>query len=130
MPEFLGAGARHWGFMLRGLRELEGALKEAGIAFFMLKVAGNDGVRVHISAETLAFVTFKNPVRGIDLGCQMTLNYVTIGQPVRNAPSIGVRLRRRAARDRLLSPQAGQAVAVAGAGTGSFWLVCSSAYTL
>ena len=38
VPEFLGAGARHWGFMLRGLRELEGALRDAGIAFFMLKV--------------------------------------------------------------------------------------------
>ena len=38
VPEFLGAGARHWGFMLRGLRELEANLEKAGIKFFLLKV--------------------------------------------------------------------------------------------
>ena len=38
VPEFLGAGARHWGFMLRGLRELEANLEKAGVKFFLLKV--------------------------------------------------------------------------------------------
>ncbi|GAX72643.1 hypothetical protein CEUSTIGMA_g99.t1 [Chlamydomonas eustigma] len=37
VPAYLGAGARHWGFMLRGLRELEVSLKAAGIPFFLLK---------------------------------------------------------------------------------------------
>jgi deoxyribodipyrimidine photo-lyase len=37
VPEFLGAGARHFGFMLRGLRELEQALKKGGIPFFLLQ---------------------------------------------------------------------------------------------
>lgn len=37
VPEFLGAGARHFGFMLRGLRELEQALTKGGIKFFLLK---------------------------------------------------------------------------------------------
>lgn len=34
---YLGAGARQFGFMLRGLRELEGQLKKLGIPFFMLQ---------------------------------------------------------------------------------------------
>lgn len=38
VPAFMGAGARHFGFMLRGLRELEPKLAAAGIPFFMLKV--------------------------------------------------------------------------------------------
>ncbi|KAG2489952.1 hypothetical protein HYH03_011582 [Edaphochlamys debaryana] len=37
VPAFLGAGARQFGFMLRGLRELEARLGQKGIAFFMLK---------------------------------------------------------------------------------------------
>lgn len=37
VPEFMGAGARHWGFMVRGLRELESNLKAKGIPFFLLK---------------------------------------------------------------------------------------------
>ncbi|MEW5300577.1 MAG: hypothetical protein WDW36_003496 [Sanguina aurantia] len=37
VPAFMGAGARHFGFMLRGLRELEPKLAAAGIPFFMLK---------------------------------------------------------------------------------------------
>ena len=34
---YLGAGARQFGFMLRGLRELEGRLEKLGIPFFMLQ---------------------------------------------------------------------------------------------
>eukprot|EP00199_Chlamydomonas_sp_CCMP681_P000338 CAMPEP_0119109788 /NCGR_PEP_ID=MMETSP1180-20130426/23390_1 /TAXON_ID=3052 ORGANISM="Chlamydomonas cf sp, Strain CCMP681" /NCGR_SAMPLE_ID=MMETSP1180 /ASSEMBLY_ACC=CAM_ASM_000741 /LENGTH=574 /DNA_ID=CAMNT_0007095753 /DNA_START=105 /DNA_END=1829 /DNA_ORIENTATION=- len=37
VPAFLGAGARHWGFMLRGLRELAATCATKDIAFFMLK---------------------------------------------------------------------------------------------
>lgn len=59
VPEFLGAGARHWGFMLRGLRELEGALRGAGIAFFLLKVEGGRRVVGHDDGtDTPALVTF------------------------------------------------------------------------
>jgi deoxyribodipyrimidine photo-lyase len=36
VPEFLGATARHYGFMLRGLREVEEALERKGISFFLL----------------------------------------------------------------------------------------------
>ena len=39
MPAFLGAGARHFGFMLRGLKELAGKCSERGIAFFLLRVS-------------------------------------------------------------------------------------------
>jgi hypothetical protein len=39
VPAFLGAGARHWGFMLRGLRELAAKAEAKGIAFFMLQVS-------------------------------------------------------------------------------------------
>ncbi len=38
VPAFLGAGARQFGFMLRGLKELVPRLKEKGIPFFLLKV--------------------------------------------------------------------------------------------
>lgn len=39
VPAFLGAGARHFGFMLRGLRELQGRLQEHGIPFFLTKAS-------------------------------------------------------------------------------------------
>jgi hypothetical protein len=38
VPAFLGAGARHFVFMLKGLRELQPKLEEHGIPFFLLKV--------------------------------------------------------------------------------------------
>jgi hypothetical protein len=38
VPAFLGAGARHFGFMLRGLKELAAEAEAKGIAFFMLQV--------------------------------------------------------------------------------------------
>eukprot|EP01025_Chloroclados_australasicus_P062217 TRINITY_DN8171_c0_g1_i1.p1 TRINITY_DN8171_c0_g1~~TRINITY_DN8171_c0_g1_i1.p1 ORF type:complete len:572 (-),score=90.32 TRINITY_DN8171_c0_g1_i1:130-1755(-) len=37
VDEFLGAGARQFGFMLRGLRELEPRFKEFNIQFFLLR---------------------------------------------------------------------------------------------
>ena len=37
VTEFLGAGARQFGFMLRGLRQLEPKLAAAGIPFFLLQ---------------------------------------------------------------------------------------------
>ena len=36
VTKFLGAGARQFGFMLRGLREVESALEERGIPFKLL----------------------------------------------------------------------------------------------
>ena len=44
VTEFLGAGARQFGFMLRGLREMEAELKKKGIPFVLIK--GNPGVTV------------------------------------------------------------------------------------
>lgn len=38
MTEYLGAGARQFGFMLRGLRELEPRLEALNIPFFLVKV--------------------------------------------------------------------------------------------
>ena len=38
VTEYLGAGARQFGFMLRGLKLLEPKLKELNIPFFLLKV--------------------------------------------------------------------------------------------
>lgn len=37
VPAYLHAGARQFGFMLRGLRELEGKLAALNIPFFLLK---------------------------------------------------------------------------------------------
>ena len=39
MTEYLGAGARQFGFMLRGLKLLEPKLKAANIPLFLLKVS-------------------------------------------------------------------------------------------
>ena len=46
VTEYLGAGARQFGFMLRGLKLLEPKLKELNIPFFLLKVPplGSDGM--------------------------------------------------------------------------------------
>ena len=38
VPEFLGAGARQFAFMLKGLRELAPRLEAHGIPFFLLQV--------------------------------------------------------------------------------------------
>ena len=38
MTEYLHAGARQFGFMLRGLRELEPRLEALNIPFFLVKV--------------------------------------------------------------------------------------------
>ncbi len=37
VTEFLGAGARQFGFMVRGLRELQPKLEALNIPFFLLK---------------------------------------------------------------------------------------------
>ena len=37
VTEFLGAGARQFGFMVRGLQELQPKLEALGIPFFLLK---------------------------------------------------------------------------------------------
>ena len=37
VPSYLGAGARQFGFLLRGLRELEAKLKARGVGFFLLR---------------------------------------------------------------------------------------------
>lgn len=39
VQSFLGAKARHFGFMLRGLQVVEANLKDLGIPFFMLQVS-------------------------------------------------------------------------------------------
>ena len=36
VPEFLGAGARQWGFLVRGLRQMEPKLKALNIPFYMM----------------------------------------------------------------------------------------------
>lgn len=41
VTEFLGAGARQFGFMLRGLRLMQPKLEALGIPFFLLKGAGH-----------------------------------------------------------------------------------------
>jgi deoxyribodipyrimidine photo-lyase len=40
VPAFLGAGARQFVFMLKGLQELAPKLEAAGIPFFLLQVRG------------------------------------------------------------------------------------------
>lgn len=37
VPEYLGAGARQFGFMIRGLQELEPRLEALNIPFFLVK---------------------------------------------------------------------------------------------
>jgi deoxyribodipyrimidine photo-lyase len=37
LPEFLSAGARHFGFMLRGLRETAATLQQQGVPFFLVR---------------------------------------------------------------------------------------------
>lgn len=41
VPAFLGAGARQFCFMLRGLQELQPKLEAHGIPFFLLKVSND-----------------------------------------------------------------------------------------
>lgn len=50
MTEYLHAGARQFGFMLRGLRELEPRLEALNIPFFLVKV------RAHLQKGLPAFV--------------------------------------------------------------------------
>jgi deoxyribodipyrimidine photolyase len=43
VPAFLGAGARQFVFMLKGLQELAPRLQQAGIPFFLLQVGRGGG---------------------------------------------------------------------------------------
>lgn len=44
VPEFLGAGARQFGFMLRGLKEVEKDLADRKIPFFLLRGKPEDTI--------------------------------------------------------------------------------------
>ena len=44
VPGFLGATIRQFGFMLKGLEEVEGELKKQGVPFFMLKGSVEDNL--------------------------------------------------------------------------------------
>lgn len=64
VPEFLGAGARHFCFMLKGMRELENKLQRKGIQFILLKgePASTIPQLVRNTASTL-LVTDYSPLR-------------------------------------------------------------------
>ena len=51
VTKFLGAGARQFGFMLRGLKEMDAALAERGIPFVLLK--GDPGETVPAFANAV-----------------------------------------------------------------------------
>jgi hypothetical protein len=53
VTEYLHAGARQFGFMLRGLRELEPRLEALNIPFFLVKVGAHlhKGLPVFIESE-------------------------------------------------------------------------------
>jgi deoxyribodipyrimidine photo-lyase len=53
VPGFLNAGARHFGFVLRGLRELAAAAAQQGIPFFLLQVSRVLSVGVHLGTGLL-----------------------------------------------------------------------------
>lgn len=64
VPAFLGAGARHFGFMLRGLRELDAALAALGIPFFLLKGEPEATLPELVQASNAAaLVTDYSPLR-------------------------------------------------------------------
>jgi deoxyribodipyrimidine photo-lyase len=64
LPEFLSAGARHFGFMLRGLRETAAALQRQGVPFFLVR--GDPAAEVPALAKRLGaslLVTDFSPLR-------------------------------------------------------------------
>ncbi len=64
VPAFLGAGARHFGFMLRGLRELHGNLQALDIPFFLLQGEPADTLNELVRASNAAaLVTDYSPLR-------------------------------------------------------------------
>lgn len=64
VSSFLGAKARHFGFMLRGLKELDATLAQLGIPFFLLKGQAEETVPA-LAAEVGAslLVTDFSPLR-------------------------------------------------------------------
>lgn len=64
VPAFLGAGARHFGFMLRGLQELHAELQSLDIPFFLLR--GDPATTLPelvASSKAAALVTDYSPLR-------------------------------------------------------------------
>ena len=64
LPEFLSAGARHFGFMLRGLRETAATLQQQGVPFFLVR--GDPAAEVPALAARLGaslLVTDFSPLR-------------------------------------------------------------------
>lgn len=64
VTEYLGAGARQFGFMLRGLRQLEERLAKANIPFFMLRGDPTETVpKLVADTKAAALVTDFAPLR-------------------------------------------------------------------
>lgn len=64
VPAFLGATARHYGFMLRGLKELEGALEDKGIPFVLVEGEPAEEVSSFVEkAGAAALVADFDPLR-------------------------------------------------------------------
>lgn len=64
VPAFLGAGARHFGFMLRGLQELHAELGTLNIPFFLLR--GDPATTLPdlvASSKAAALITDYSPLR-------------------------------------------------------------------
>eukprot|EP00798_Chlamydomonas_sp_ICE-L_P018200 gene18200-24642_t len=64
VPAFLGAGARHFGFMLRGLQEIAPRLEAHGVKFFMLRGDPADTLPELVSSTGAALLlTDYSPLR-------------------------------------------------------------------
>lgn len=64
VPAFLGAGARHFGFMLRGMRQLDAKLQALGIPFFLLKGDPTETVPALVAGSKAGLlVTDYSPLR-------------------------------------------------------------------
>ncbi|MGC9489953.1 MAG: deoxyribodipyrimidine photo-lyase [Thermovirgaceae bacterium] len=64
VPEYLGAGRRQYAFMLEGLREVEGDLRDLGIPFFLLRGAPAEEVPRFLSDhKAAALFTDFDPLR-------------------------------------------------------------------
>lgn len=50
VPSFLGASARHYGFMLRGLREVQARLEAMGVPFFLFRGAAEESIPAFVRA--------------------------------------------------------------------------------
>lgn len=64
VPEFLGATIRHYGFMIRGLQELEKSLGEKNISFHLLQGKPEDQIPLFIAKHVISIlVTDFDPLR-------------------------------------------------------------------